>query len=105
MKVYQAAMDSILQKKLKGSVLTVMNLLLVKAKYQNQIPSQTKLAIITGMSRPLVTRAFKELTKANFLYKKDGVYLINPCVAWKGTDKDREQAIKDMFEAQKGGLL
>ncbi len=104
MKVYQVAMESLLQRKLKGSSLTVMNLLLAKAKYQNQIPTQVKLAVLAGMTTAQISRAYKELTQAGFLYKKEGVYTIDPRVAWKGTDKDRDKAIKEMFEAQIGNL-
>jgi len=102
MKIYQVAHNAVILKLSQGNSFKVKDTLLNIAKYQNQIPTQLKVAAIMNIKQSQLSRAYKELTQAGFLYKKEGVYTINPCVAWKGTEKDREQAIRDYYNVTKG---
>jgi len=81
---------------LQGNSLRVLWHLVSGASWGNLVPGPSETATSMNLRQPHVSRAYTELTKADFLYKFDGTYCLSPYFCWKGNDQQYEQAIKKL---------
>lgn len=65
--------------------------------WNNEIPSAAELAGVLKLGRTVVARAYGELRKAGFIIKKGTRYYLSPLVAWKGNERQLEEACRELF--------
>ena len=97
MKVWQDTGWQYRLKELQGRSLLVLYHLMATANWQNQVPETSETAQALALKQVNVSRAYSELIKAGFLYKRDGIYHLSPLFCWKGSDKQLGQAIEELL--------
>ena len=95
MKVWQGTGWEERIKGLQGNSLKILLHLVNTATFCNIVPGPSKVALATGFRQPHISRAYRELKKADFIYQKDGVYYLNPYFCWKGNERQYEQACRE----------
>ena len=80
---------------LQGASLKVLLHLINTSSWNNQIPGTRVVAKRMGKQQSHISRAYAELMKANFIYRNDGMYQLNPYFCWKGSDKEYEHACRE----------
>lgn len=97
LKLFQAPMASILgNKTLKGEALRLFFFFVSTAKYDNELPTPSTAARTLQIHIPSAYRAYKQLLNAKIIIKKEVTYYLNPWIAWKGTAKKQEEAIRKL---------
>jgi len=99
MKVWQKTLYTERINSLQGNSLRTLWHLVEVAGYNNTVPSPSELSRFIGKSRPLVSRAYSELMKADILIKKDHSYFLNPYFCWKGNNQQYELACRELSES------
>lgn len=86
---------------LQGNSLRVLWHLVTAAGWNNQIPQPSKASREIGKKQQIVSRAYVELLKADFLCKTNGVYSLHPLFCWKGNEEQYEEAVRALVESQR----
>ena len=89
---------------LQGNSLKVLWYLVTVAGWNNQIPGPSEVAKQIGKKQPIVSRAYAELLKADFLCK-NGVYSLHPLFCWKGNEEQYEEAVRALAKPQRQALV
>lgn len=82
--------------RLQGNSLKVLWHLLDIAKWGNEVPGPSTVAKTLDKKQSHISRAYSELVKSDFLYKKDGNYYLSPYFCWKGNNQQYEQACREL---------
>jgi len=80
---------------LQGNSLRVLWHLVHVAGWGNVVPGPGEVSREMSMRQPHVSRAYKELSQADFIRKVKGLYCLNPLFCWKGTDQQYEYVLKE----------
>jgi hypothetical protein len=93
----------------KGFIFTLLPFLRYQdntIRYFDDRPARQKdIADMAGYSVVQTARLLKSLERKNAVKKMDGAYVLNPCIAWKGTELDREYRIQlDRFCIEVGSI-
>jgi len=78
--------------RLQGNSLKVLHYLEMVAGWENEVPGPSEVSKALGIRQPHISRAYAELSNAEFLYKRDGIYRLSPFFCWKGTDSQLQEA-------------
>jgi len=101
MRVYQDALSWLITTKLRGETLRVLLKLVAEAGYQNILPSQRQIAQKLGIQQTSVSRAYRQLYDAQAIYKEGRQYYLSPLLCWKGSQKQLEVAMQELYSSQK----
>ena len=100
MKLYQAATAETLRRspKLRGQSLRVFLWQLSVVAWGNRLPAPVVAAEKLDIHRTDAYRTYRELLAAELILRHtDGLYYLNPIVAWKGTEAGLEAACRMLF--------
>ena len=82
---------------LQGRSLRVLLYVAGVVKWDNAIPGPSATATALGMRQPNVSRAYRELMAVGAVIERDGGYYLSPLMAWKGTERQRDTACRELF--------
>ncbi len=85
---------------LHGQSFAVLHYLETVSSWDNGIPSAAQVAQDLGLLREAVARCYRELTAAEFLVKVKTRYYLSPLVAWKGTERQWQEACVTLINNQ-----
>ena len=82
---------------LHGQSHRVLIYLTAVVEWGNHIPTSAQTAVALGLQASAASRAYGELIRAGFILKRDGTYYLSPLVAWKGSEKQLDEAYQQLF--------
>ena len=85
---------------LHGQSLLVLHYLETAVDWQNVLPSRARTVVELGVNERAVARSYRELEKAGFILKVDGVYYLSPLVGWRGSEQQLREAYVRLLPAQ-----
>jgi len=85
---------------LQGTSMKILWHLVTVAKWGNVIPGPSDTAASMELRQSNVSRAYKELVQAEFVYKIGTVYYLSPYFCWKGNDQQYEMACRELSARQ-----
>ena len=81
---------------LQGNSLKVLWHLVRIAKWGNIIPGSSEVARQMNWRQQIVSRAYRELIQASFLYRFGGVFKLSPNFCWKGDDDQYDRTCREL---------
>ena len=69
-------------------------------RYGNILPSPKEMAMEMGLHGSAVSRCYRELMDAEFIWKRGQVYYMSPLVGWKGSTEELRAAIYEYADNQ-----
>ena len=86
------------KKGIRGQTLRVFLFLTGIADFQNLLPHQKEIALKMELPQSHISLAYRQLREIGFICKKEGHYYLSPKICWKGTQKQMEQACRELVE-------
>ena len=87
-----------LDKTIHGQTRQVKDYLLSKVDYSNHVPGPSVISKEMGIPQPSVSRAYKELRRAEVLIIKDNDYYLSPLYCWQGSQTQYEEARRKLLD-------
>ncbi len=99
-KVFQDGKRELLRRSpgLHGQSYRILHHLEAVVAWGNMIPTPAQVAIDINLHRVAVSRAYRELYRADFIIKRDRVWYLSPLVCWKGSAKELAEAFRRLEE-------